>query len=75
MSRPIHPGRIVFVDVVNQSQQERLASEVPNKIAFAERGGEQVPVVRIEIYRTPSMTSMTAYDASGALLTSTTEAS
>jgi hypothetical protein len=72
--RPPHPGRIVVVDVANNTREDRPASEFPASIAYARTaGGQLIPVVRLEIYRTSSEARISSYGENGDLLSSTVQ--
>jgi len=72
MSGPDDAKFILFVDLANETEEVRAASEVPESIAFVECEGKRVAVARIEFLRTSSVTRIHSYDARGTLLRSTT---
>lgn len=71
MSTPRHPGTIVFAEAGKKEEQVKLASEVPESIAFVKEHGVLVPVVRVVADVVGDQRVLTSYGADGRVLQTT----
>jgi hypothetical protein len=72
MSRPPHPGTIVYVD--ERGEQRRPVNEVPESLRYGEvEGGKWLPVVRVVATTAGDQRVIREYGPGGELLRSTVQ--
>jgi hypothetical protein len=69
-----HPGTITFVDRDTGTVEEKPASDIPEGIAWVERDGVRIPVVRVESGKVGEAREILRYGPDGALLDTTVSA-
>ncbi len=71
MTRPAHPGTIVFVDAETGTERSEPAAQVPESIAFAQVDGQAIPVVRVVAAVEGPHRTIRSYGIDGRLLSTT----
>jgi hypothetical protein len=71
MTRPAHPGSIVFVDATAKSEKTLPIAQVPESVAWGELDGQPVPVVRVVATTGEGRRELHSYAADGRLISTT----
>lgn len=71
--KPRHPGTVTFVDETAGTQTVEPASSVPETIAWAKKGGVDVPVVRVVAVTMGDRRTLNSYGQDGTLLSTTVQ--
>jgi hypothetical protein len=71
MTRPAHPGAVVFVDEQAKSEKTLPVAQVPERIAWGELDGQPVAVVRVVAVTGEGRRELFSYAADGRLVSTT----
>lgn len=73
MTRPAHPGSIVFVDAQAKTEKTLPVAQVPERIAWGELEGQPVAVVRVVATTGEGRRELHSYAADGRLVSTTVQ--
>lgn len=71
MTRPAHPGTIVFVDQAAKTEKVLPSSQVPETVAWGTLDGQAVAIVRVVAITGATRRELHSYSADGRLVSTT----